>query len=107
MKCIFATFTIIFLLSAITGKSPEIAYFVPVETPFTVALLLDTSGSTFLRLEDIQASAIAFFNQLRAVDQGVLSAPSPDLSHAIPVGFFQRHAHSPNGRHGQQKSGEQ
>lgn len=51
------------------GIEQEIAYFVPVETPFTVALLLDTSGSTFLRLEDIQAAAIAFVNQLRTVDQ--------------------------------------
>src|SRR5262249_16636006 len=40
-----------------------------VETPITVALLLDTSGSTFLRLKDIQAAAIAFVNQLRDVDQ--------------------------------------
>src|SRR5262249_31456915 len=49
------------------GVEQEIAFFAPVETPITVALLLDTSGSTFLRLKDIQAAAIAFVNQLRDV----------------------------------------
>src|SRR5215213_7749283 len=36
------------------GVEQELAYFEPVEKPFTVALLLDTSGSTAFRLEDIQ-----------------------------------------------------
>lgn len=38
-------------------------------TPFHVALMLDTSGSTWFRLEDIQEAAIAFTNQLRNDDK--------------------------------------
>jgi Ca-activated chloride channel homolog len=40
-----------------------------VETPFHVALVLDTSNSTVFRLEDIQDAAFAFVKQLRADDQ--------------------------------------
>ena len=42
------------------GVEQKIAYFEPVEKPFTVALLLDTSGSAAFRLEDIQKAALAF-----------------------------------------------
>lgn len=51
------------------GIEQEIAYFEPVEKPFTVALLLDTSGSTAFRLEDIQKAALAFIDQLRPDDR--------------------------------------
>ena len=47
----------------------EIAYFASVEKPFTVALLIDTSGSTRFRLEEMQAAAISFVNQLRPEDR--------------------------------------
>ncbi|HEX8143373.1 MAG TPA: VWA domain-containing protein [Pyrinomonadaceae bacterium] len=51
------------------GVQQQIAYFEPVEKPFTVALLLDTSGSTAFRLEDIQKAALAFIDQLRPDDR--------------------------------------
>lgn len=47
----------------------EIVEFRAVNTPFHVALLLDTSGSTRFRLEDIQAAAIRFTEQLRDDDK--------------------------------------
>jgi VWFA-related protein len=47
----------------------EIESFDSIETPFHVALLLDTSNSTMFKLEDIQGAAIAFANQLRRDDQ--------------------------------------
>jgi VWFA-related protein len=51
------------------GVEQEIAYFATVEKPFTVALVLDTSGSTKYRLTEIQDAAIAFVNQLRPEDR--------------------------------------
>jgi Ca-activated chloride channel homolog len=47
----------------------KIAYFEPTEKPFTVALLLDTSGSTFFHLRDIKDAAISFAKQLRPQDR--------------------------------------
>jgi Ca-activated chloride channel family protein len=54
------------------GVEQKIAYFEPVEKPFTVALLLDTSGSTTFRLEDIKKAALAFIDQLRPHDRVIL-----------------------------------
>ncbi|MDT7781137.1 MAG: hypothetical protein QOC99_3649, partial [Acidobacteriota bacterium] len=51
------------------GVEQEVAYFAPVEQPFTVALVIDTSGSTRFKLEDIQEAAIAFLDQLRPEDR--------------------------------------
>jgi Ca-activated chloride channel homolog len=51
------------------GARQEIAHFAPIEQPFSVMLLIDTSGSTQLRLKDIQDSAIAFVEQLRPDDR--------------------------------------
>jgi hypothetical protein len=51
------------------GVEQEIAYFATVEKPFTVALVIDTSGSTKFRLREIQDAAIAFVNQLRPEDR--------------------------------------
>lgn len=53
------------------GARQEIAHFAPIERPFSVILLIDTSGSTQVRLKDIQESAIAFIEQLRP-DERVL-----------------------------------
>lgn len=50
------------------GTEQEVAYFGAVEQPFTVALLLDTSGSTEFKIEEIQDAAIAFVEQLRPED---------------------------------------
>lgn len=51
------------------GVEQEIAYFATVEKPFTVALVIDTSGSTRYRLIEIQDAAISFVNQLRPEDR--------------------------------------
>jgi VWFA-related protein len=51
------------------GVEQEIAYFASVEKPFTVVLMLDTSGSTHFRLDEIQDAAIAFVDQLREDDR--------------------------------------
>lgn len=50
----------------------QVAYFAPVEQPFTVALVIDTSGSTRFKLEDIQDAAIAFTDQLRPADRVIV-----------------------------------
>jgi VWFA-related protein len=51
------------------GGEQQVAYFASTEKPFTVALLIDTSGSTREKLLDIQDAAMAFVNQLRADDR--------------------------------------
>jgi Ca-activated chloride channel homolog len=56
------------------GVEQEIAYFAPVEQPFTVALVLDTSGSTRFKIDEIQSAAIAFLDQLRPEDRVMVVA---------------------------------
>jgi len=51
------------------GVEQKVAYFESTEKPFTVALLLDTSGSTFFHLWEIKEAAIAFAKQLRPQDR--------------------------------------
>jgi Ca-activated chloride channel family protein len=51
------------------GVEQRIAYFEPTEKPFTVALLLDTSGSTVFHLSEIKEAAISFAKQLRPQDR--------------------------------------
>ena len=51
------------------GVEQEVAFFSSVDKPFSLVLMLDTSGSTRFRLEDIQDAAIAFVNQLRQDDR--------------------------------------
>lgn len=47
----------------------EIAFFAPVEQPFTILFLFDTSGSMTPHMEDLVRAANAFVNQLRPDDQ--------------------------------------
>ena len=54
------------------GVEQEIVHFAPVEQPFTVALLLDVSGSMQSRIKDVQEAAIAFINQLRPNDRVII-----------------------------------
>ena len=56
------------------GVEQRISYFAAVDQPFTVALLLDVSSSTDLRLEDMQNAAIAFVRQLKPEDRVLLIA---------------------------------
>ncbi|HEY8559914.1 MAG TPA: VWA domain-containing protein [Pyrinomonadaceae bacterium] len=50
------------------GAEQQIEFFATTENPFTVVLLLDTSPSTEYKIEEIQAAAIAFVNQLKPQD---------------------------------------
>jgi Ca-activated chloride channel family protein len=51
------------------GVEQDIEIFDSVETPFHVALVIDTSRSTMFKLEDIQDAAFAFVKQLKRDDQ--------------------------------------
>ena len=51
------------------GVRQSTAYFGSVEEPFSVALLLDSSGSTGAALEQIKSAAMAFIGNLRPHDQ--------------------------------------
>ena len=51
------------------GVEQQVAYFASTEQPFTVVLMIDTSGSTHFKLEEMQDAAIAFVNQLQADDR--------------------------------------
>jgi VWFA-related protein len=61
------------------GIEQEVAYFSSVDKPFSVVLMIDTSGSTRFRLEDIQDAAIAFVNELRADDRVMVVSFDDDL----------------------------
>ena len=50
------------------GVEQKIAYFATTDSPFTVVLLIDTSGSTHFRLDEIQGAAIDFVNKLKSND---------------------------------------
>jgi VWFA-related protein len=50
------------------GVEQKIAYFATTDSPFSVVLLIDTSGSTQFRLEDIQNAAINFVGKLKPSD---------------------------------------
>lgn len=54
------------------GIEQDLAYFAAVEQPFTVALLLDVSGSTQTRLQAIRSAANAFIKRLRPNDRLLL-----------------------------------
>jgi len=51
------------------GTEQNVAFFSSVDKPFSVVLMIDTSGSTRFRLDDIQDAAITFVNQLRQDDR--------------------------------------
>ncbi|HKG60427.1 MAG TPA: VWA domain-containing protein [Pyrinomonadaceae bacterium] len=50
------------------GVDQKIAYFATTDSPFSVILLIDTSGSTQMRLDDIQNAAIKFVEKLKPTD---------------------------------------
>jgi Ca-activated chloride channel family protein len=54
------------------GVEQELAYFASVEQPFTVALLLDVSGSTQSQLQAIRLAANTFIKRLRPKDRLLL-----------------------------------
>lgn len=50
------------------GVEQKIAYFASMDSPFTVVLVIDTSGSTQFRLDEIHNSAIKFVDKLKLTD---------------------------------------
>src|SRR6185503_3860593 len=54
------------------GVEQQVAYFASVEQPFTVALLLDVSGSTQSQLQAIRTAANTFIKRLRPNDRLLL-----------------------------------
>jgi len=50
------------------GVEQKISYFATTDQPITVVLLIDTSGSTQFRLEDIHNAAIEFVDKLKPED---------------------------------------
>ena len=62
------------------GVKQEIAYFAPVDNPFTVAILIDTSRSALFDLQEIQDAAIAFVDKMRPADRALVVSFSGDVS---------------------------
>lgn len=56
------------------GVEQELTYFQSEEQPFTVVLVIDISPSTKYRIDEIQAAAISFVNQLRPRDKVMVVA---------------------------------
>jgi len=54
------------------GVEQEISHFEAADKPFTVILMLDASDSTNGQLQDIQAAALAFIDQLYAEDRAII-----------------------------------
>ncbi len=61
------------------GVEQKVAFFTSVDKPFSVVLVLDTSGSTRFKIEEIQDAAIAFVNQLRADDRVMIISFDDDI----------------------------
>lgn len=61
------------------GVEQDVAFFSAVDKPFSLVLMIDTSGSTRFRLEDIQDAAITFVNQLRRDDRVMVVSFDDDI----------------------------
>ena len=61
------------------GVEQNVAFFSSVDKPFSLVLMIDTSGSTRFRIEDIQEAAITFVNQLRPDDQVMVMSFDDDV----------------------------
>src|SRR6185295_10487840 len=54
------------------GVKQHIEFFGSVEQPFSVALLLDSSGSTAAQVEQIKSAALAFVSSMRSRDRAMV-----------------------------------
>ena len=54
------------------GVEQKLAYFAPVDKPFTVALVIDTSKSMLFDLQDLQNAATAFVDKMRPGDRALI-----------------------------------
>lgn len=62
------------------GVEQNVAFFSSVDKPFSVVLMIDTSGSTRFRLDEIQDAAITFVNQLRPDDRVMVVSFDDDIN---------------------------
>jgi Ca-activated chloride channel family protein len=65
------------------GVKQDLAFFSAVEEPFTVALLIDTSGSVQRKFRDIVAAANSFVDQLRPHDNLMVVAFDSDIREIV------------------------
>lgn len=61
------------------GVEQQVAFFASVDKPFSVVLMIDTSGSTRFKIDEIQDAAITFVNQLRPDDQVMVVSFDDDV----------------------------
>jgi len=67
------------------GVEQEVAVFAPVEQPFTILFLLDTSGSMIPHQEDLLRAANTFVDQLRPDDQLIAASFSDWVKVIFPA----------------------
>jgi len=65
------------------GVKQELAFFAAVDEPFTVALLIDTSGSVARQFRDIVGAANSFVEQLRPYDNLMVVAFDSDIRELV------------------------
>jgi Ca-activated chloride channel family protein len=61
------------------GVEQKVAFFASVDKPFSVVLMIDTSGSTRFKIDEIQDAATTFVNQLRPDDQVMVVSFDDDV----------------------------
>jgi Ca-activated chloride channel homolog len=61
------------------GVEQQVAFFSSVDKPFSVVLVIDTSGSTRFKIDEIQDAAIAFVTQLRSDDRVMVVSFDDDV----------------------------
>jgi Ca-activated chloride channel family protein len=61
------------------GKEQAIDRIIPESDPLNIALMLDRSGSTQFRLEDIQSAALSFIEALRPQDRVLIASFDSDV----------------------------
>lgn len=74
------------------GVEQRVAYFASTEKPFTVVLMIDTSGSTKFKLGEIQDAAISFVDQLRPDDRVMIVSFSDRIRVLTPQPTSDRNA---------------
>jgi len=72
------------------GAPQEIAGFAAVEEPISVALMLDSSGSTEFQLKQIQDEAIRFVNLLKPDDSVAILSFADDVQLLEPFSLYHR-----------------
>jgi len=85
------------------GVRQKVAYFQPVEQPFTVILMIDISPSTRYRMADIRYAALRFIDQLRpndrveivTFDENIRVLNEPTSDHRLEFGCYGRRINGP------------